>query len=78
MEIIIGVWLALFLGSLPLLWWWNRLWYVTPFKVRQTTTGSTLPPGHMGLPFFGEMLNFLWYFKILRCPDDFINAKRRK
>ncbi|KAK7827619.1 ent-kaurenoic acid oxidase 2 [Quercus suber] len=52
--------------------------YVTPFKVRQSTTGSTLPPGHMGLPFFGEMLYFLWYFKILRRPDDFINAKRRK
>ncbi|KAJ8640953.1 hypothetical protein MRB53_017647 [Persea americana] len=31
----------------------------------------------MGLPFFGEMLSFLWYFKIVRCPDDFIMFKRK-
>nr|XP_011464563.1 PREDICTED: ent-kaurenoic acid oxidase 2-like isoform X2 [Fragaria vesca subsp. vesca] len=31
----------------------------------------------MGLPILGEML-FLWYFKILRRPDEFINAKRDK
>ncbi|PQQ08242.1 ent-kaurenoic acid oxidase [Prunus yedoensis var. nudiflora] len=27
---------------------------------------------------FGEMLTFLYYFKILRRPDEFINAKRSK
>ncbi|WJX36850.1 ent-kaurenoic acid monooxygenase [Trifolium repens] len=32
----------------------------------------------MGFPFIGEMISLLWYFKIVRRPDDFINAKRRK
>ncbi|KAI3454617.1 hypothetical protein Pfo_011280 [Paulownia fortunei] len=32
----------------------------------------------MGIPFLGEMLAFLWYFKFLRRPDDYINSKRRK
>ncbi|KAJ7949716.1 Ent-kaurenoic acid oxidase [Quillaja saponaria] len=31
----------------------------------------------MGLPFFGELLTFLFYFKVLHKPDDFINSKRR-
>ncbi|GAB4854223.1 hypothetical protein Ancab_022810 [Ancistrocladus abbreviatus] len=60
------------------LWWWNELWYVVPLKVRCTKLGAKLPPGHMGLPFFGEKLAFFWYFNILRRPNDFINSKRRK
>ncbi|KAL5729529.1 ent-kaurenoic acid monooxygenase [Ranunculus cassubicifolius] len=32
----------------------------------------------MGLPFLGEMLSFLWYFKILRRPDDFIRSKQKR
>ncbi|KAJ6845058.1 ent-kaurenoic acid oxidase [Iris pallida] len=32
----------------------------------------------MGLPFIGETLTFLWYFKILRRPDDFIKSKKQK
>ncbi|XVF09155.1 hypothetical protein REPUB_Repub07fG0067300 [Reevesia pubescens] len=88
MEITMGVWLGLVLGGLPLLgwllWWWNELWYLFPLNLRcwrrssATGSGIKLPPGHMGFPFFGEMLTFLWYFKILRRPDEFINAKRRK
>ncbi|XP_012839291.1 PREDICTED: ent-kaurenoic acid oxidase 2-like [Erythranthe guttata] len=61
-----------------LLWWWNELWYAVPHNRRQTDGGAKLPPGYMGLPFFGEMMTFLWYFKILRRPDDYINSKRRK
>lgn len=30
------------------------------------------------LPNYHSVLTFLWYFKILRRPDDFINAKRAK
>ncbi|GFZ03645.1 hypothetical protein Acr_16g0002690 [Actinidia rufa] len=59
-------------------WWWNDLRYVTSLVSRSTTSDAKLPPGHMGLPFFGEIFSFLWYFKILRRPDDFINSKRRR
>lgn len=60
------------------LWWWNDLWYATlKLKFRGgLISGTKLPPGHMGVPFFGEMLLFLWYFKVLRRPDDYINSKR--
>ncbi|PWA55894.1 cytochrome P450 [Artemisia annua] len=30
----------------------------------------------MGLPIIGEMFTFLWYFKVLCRPDDYINSKR--
>ncbi|XP_050221457.1 ent-kaurenoic acid oxidase-like [Mercurialis annua] len=71
------------LGGLPLLglllWWWNEIWYVFPINFRFSGDNcAKLPPGHMGLPYFGEMFTFFWYFKILRRPDDFINYKRRK
>ncbi|XP_059441033.1 ent-kaurenoic acid oxidase 1-like [Corylus avellana] len=84
MEMTVGVklWLGLFIGGLPrlgwLLWWWNELWYVAPLQARCSATGTNLPPGHMGFPLLGEMLTFLWYFKILRRPNEFINSKRRK
>lgn len=70
-------WIGVVLGGLPLLvlvlWWWNELWYVVPLRANKR-----LPPGHMGFPFIGDMISFLWYFKFLRRPDDYINAKRRK
>ncbi|KAI9175057.1 hypothetical protein LWI28_026756 [Acer negundo] len=82
METSMGVWLALLLGLFPvlgwLLWWWNDLWYALPLKFRYSGTGTRLPPGHMGFPFLGEMITFLWYFKFLRRPDEFINSKRHK
>ncbi|KAK2968160.1 hypothetical protein RJ640_018253 [Escallonia rubra] len=70
------------LGVVPLvgwlLWWWNDLWFGLPAKMRCSASGTKLPPGRMGVPFFGEMPNFLWYFKRLRRPDDYINSKRHK
>ena len=74
---------AIYLGLLGLvaglvLWWWNEYWYVIPLKFKCSKSATKLPPGHMGLPFIGEMISFLWYFKIVRRPDDFINAKRHK
>lgn len=72
----------MFLLGLPLvgwlLWWWNEIWFVTPVKARCSSTNIKMLPGHLGFPFFGEMLTFLWYFKILRRPDDFIYSKIRK
>jgi ent-kaurenoic acid hydroxylase len=31
----------------------------------------------MGLPFLGETISLLWYFKRARRPDEFIRARRR-
>ncbi|KAF7806160.1 cytochrome P450 [Senna tora] len=60
------------------LWWWNELWYAVPLMRANKRANKRLPPGHMGLPFIGDMLAFLFYFKLLRRPDEYINAKRRK
>ncbi|KAL4199944.1 hypothetical protein AMTRI_Chr03g53850 [Amborella trichopoda] len=56
------------------LWQWNEVWLVKPLL----RDGVNLPPGHLGLPFFGEMLNFLWYFKIIRRPDEFIYSRKKR
>ncbi|WCJ32583.1 cytochrome P450 family 88 subfamily A polypeptide 3 [Euphorbia peplus] len=68
------------LGGLPILglvlWWWNEFWYVGFNSCDKN--GAKLPPGHMGFPYLGEMLSFLFYFKLVRRPDDFINSKRLK
>ncbi|KAM7475595.1 hypothetical protein LguiB_022838 [Lonicera macranthoides] len=75
------VWVSLVLGVVPVvgwvLWWWNDLRYALPYKLGGSAT-TQLPPGHMGLPILGEMPNFLWYFKFLRRPDDYINSRRLK
>jgi len=66
----------------PVVWWllwrWNDIWHVAPVMARCSKVNYKIPAGKLGFPFFGEVLTFLWYFKILRRPDDFINAKRRK
>ncbi|KAK1578994.1 hypothetical protein Q3G72_034804 [Acer saccharum] len=82
METSMGVWMTWVVGVVPilglLLWCWNELWYAVPLKFRYSGTGTRLPPGYMGFPILGETLTFLWYFKVLRRPDEFINSKRRK
>ncbi|KAK4394546.1 Abscisic acid 8'-hydroxylase 3 [Sesamum angolense] len=81
MEMATGVWVALLVGILAvvgwLLWWWNDILYALR-SLRRGGGGAKLPPGYMGIPFLGEMLTFLWYFKILGRPDDYINSKRCK
>ncbi|CAN1245624.1 Ent-kaurenoic acid oxidase [Linum grandiflorum] len=69
---------AVLVGVLTMIWWWNELRFVLPVKMKLRGTGIRLPSGNMGLPFFGEMLTFLWYFKIVKRPDEFIDSKRRK
>ncbi|CAM8984915.1 unnamed protein product [Rhodiola kirilowii] len=76
------VWVTWIMGALPILWllvnWWNEIVYVLPIKLRSKKGEGKLPPGSMGVPYFGQMFTFLWYFKFLRRPDDFINSKRNK
>ncbi|CAN1749235.1 Ent-kaurenoic acid oxidase 1 [Linum perenne] len=72
-------WILCWTFLLPLgCWWWNDLRYAAPAKFSLIGSRKKLPPGHMGLPFIGELIPFLWYFKFLRRPDDFINSKRQK
>ncbi|KAL3528315.1 hypothetical protein ACH5RR_007637 [Cinchona calisaya] len=82
MEVTIDVYMAILVGIVSLLgslfWWWNDIFYALPLSFRCSASGTKLPPGSMGLPFLGEMLHFLYYFKLVRRPDDYINAKRKK
>ena len=70
---------GLVLGAAPLLclavWHSADAWYRAAFFLRHGGR-RRLPPGHMGLPFLGETLSLLWYFKLARRPDDFIGAKK--
>jgi ent-kaurenoic acid hydroxylase len=78
---------AWLLGAVPLLciafWHAADAWYRAAFFLKHrgekgiNGVRRRLPPGHMGLPFLGETLSLLWYFKYARRPDDFIGAKRR-
>nr|KAJ0212310.1 hypothetical protein LSAT_V11C400200550 [Lactuca sativa] len=80
----VAVWtLTVVIGAVPLigclLWWWNDIWYgLVMTALRPSQSGTKLPPGYMGLPIIGETLTFLWYFKFLGRPEDYINSKRQK
>ncbi|KAF9607493.1 hypothetical protein IFM89_036443 [Coptis chinensis] len=80
MEIAHSWWPALVFGVIPLctwlLWSWNELRFLTPLK--DQSSSSKVPPGHMGLPLVGELLTLIWYFKIVSRPDDFIKSKQRR
>ncbi|KAK3024014.1 hypothetical protein RJ639_045034 [Escallonia herrerae] len=60
MEFTIAMWVALVLGIGPLfgwlLWSWNDFWFGLGVRARCSASGTKLPPGHMGVPFLGEML----------------------
>ncbi|XP_075480692.1 ent-kaurenoic acid oxidase 1-like [Primulina tabacum] len=81
-EMATGLWVAFAIGVVPLagclFWYWNDIWYVLPHRLRRSGGGGELPPGYMGIPFLGDMLAFLWYFKIVRRPDVYITSKLRK
>lgn len=52
---------------------WAQQWRFTGTLI---SGSGSLPPGSMGWPLLGEMLDFLRYFKFAKRPDDFI-AKRK-
>lgn len=78
MELVVSLVVALVAVLASFGWWWNELRYVQPVKRRFDAQGTKLPLGSMGLPFLGELPTFLWYFKFLRRPDEYIDSKRRK
>ncbi|KAH9307399.1 hypothetical protein KI387_035310, partial [Taxus chinensis] len=71
---------VLLLGFLPLLIWVlrsvNEWRYCHPHLISKN--GGKLPPGHMGWPIIGELLEFLWYFKFTDKPDEFIWKRNLK
>ncbi|GLJ23896.1 hypothetical protein SUGI_0454100 [Cryptomeria japonica] len=72
--------LGLVLGLLPLLIWVLRSfneWRFCHSHLR-SNNGGKLPPGHMGWPLIGELLEFLWYFKFIDKPDEFIWKRNAK
>ncbi|KAJ1297672.1 hypothetical protein BS78_01G394900 [Paspalum vaginatum] len=75
-------WIGLLLGAVPLLalavWHCNDAGHCAAFALKRWRRRPRLPPGHMGLPFVGESLALLWYFKFARRPDGFVHAKRRR
>ncbi|WVZ56524.1 hypothetical protein U9M48_007040 [Paspalum notatum var. saurae] len=75
-------WIGLLLGAVPLLalavWHCNDAGHRAAFALKRWRRRARLPPGHMGLPFVGESLALLWYFKFARHPDGFVHAKRRR
>ncbi|XP_057845932.2 ent-kaurenoic acid oxidase 2 [Cryptomeria japonica] len=62
------------LGLLPLVIWvlrsFNEWRYCYPHLTFKN--GRKLPPGHLGWPIIGELVDFLWCFKFAKRPDDFI------
>ncbi|CAI9118472.1 OLC1v1020049C1 [Oldenlandia corymbosa var. corymbosa] len=78
MNLTVEMWFGLIPLVGLILWFWYDIWYGIPVAFRCISDGTKLPPGYMGIPFLGEMLNFLWYFKFLRRPDDFINSRKYK
>ncbi|XP_039115579.1 ent-kaurenoic acid oxidase 2-like isoform X2 [Dioscorea cayenensis subsp. rotundata] len=62
----------------PLLFWFLR-WVNERRFVGGLSSGNgvaKLPPGCMGWPLIGEMIDFLWCFKFSRKPDDFISRRK--
>ncbi|KAL2903115.1 Beta-amyrin 11-oxidase [Bienertia sinuspersici] len=75
----LGLLLTIVVPLLALLcWWWNEIWYVRAVKAKCLAFNTKVPPGHLGLPFFGETFSFLRFFNKIGRPDDFINSKKIK
>ena len=59
------------------MWHSNDVCHCAFFALKRWRRCVRLPPGHMGLPFVGESLWLLWYYKLARRPDGFVHARRR-
>ncbi|GLJ04686.1 hypothetical protein SUGI_0001290 [Cryptomeria japonica] len=72
--------LAVTVGLFPPLIWVLRSFNEWKYCHQYSTskTARKLPPGHMGWPIIGELLDFLWCFKFTLKPDDFIWKRRAK
>ncbi|KQJ87016.1 hypothetical protein BRADI_4g09019v3 [Brachypodium distachyon] len=72
---------AWFFTAAPLValavWHCTDAFYWDAFLLKPSHRGRRLPPGHMGIPLLGETPRLMWYFKVARRPDSFIEAKRR-
>eukprot|EP01018_Ginkgo_biloba_P019838 Gb_31473 [translate_table: standard] len=71
--------IAFALGVLSLLGWLLRSlneWRYCHSLILKN--GITIPPGHMGWPIIGELFDFLWCFKIIRNPEEFIRKRKAK
>ncbi|CAD6211410.1 unnamed protein product [Miscanthus lutarioriparius] len=75
-------WIGLLLGVVLLLalavWHNNDVCHCAFFALKRWRRRARLPPGHLGLPFVGESLWLLWYYKLARRPDGFLHARRRR
>eukprot|EP01018_Ginkgo_biloba_P019770 Gb_28385 [translate_table: standard] len=56
----------------------NELTQCLPSRWKLRNSSVKLPPGSLGWPFIGEMLDIVWSFKITCKPDDFIWKRRAK
>lgn len=73
----IGIYTGAGIVLLSFLFWFIRWFNDWRFARRAgSDSGSKLPPGSMGWPLIGEMFDFLWCFKFVKRPDDFINKRK--
>ncbi|KAF7081993.1 hypothetical protein CFC21_085883 [Triticum aestivum] len=74
-------WCALIFTATPLLalvlWHCTDVFHRAAFTLNPAHRGRRLPPGHMGIPVLGESAAMMWYFKVARRPDGFVEAKRK-
>ncbi|XP_074267577.1 ent-kaurenoic acid oxidase 1-like isoform X1 [Silene latifolia] len=61
-----------------LFWRWNEIWYGTSVRARCKLLNAKLPPGHLGIPIFGDYFSFAWYFNFRLRPDRYITNKMQK
>nr|UHB15508.1 cytochrome P450 [Paris polyphylla] len=54
----------------------NDWWFLRGIEAEAEAGGPKIPPGSLGWPVIGEIIDFLWCFKFLGRPDDFITKRK--